>query len=734
MTRMILPLVAGTALGAAVTYALVGHYTPELPSAAGADGAGPRVAATQGDASRDDAPPPVSQRGALYRLAAESDERALRGLLDDAAELPPSPTRSFTVEALLLRYAELDPAEAIERARELRVDPTALAALFGVWARADADAALRALRSVDDRRAVREAALALVDALGGGEAAASRVADAVSDADAAEVLADVVARDAADAPADALQRALALNDPLAVELALRRIGEAWGRERPQTALARSASLDDPRQRAAFEAGVLSEWVRTDLGAAFEHLLSSEPSVRAPTTYGSSPSAGASALLDIARRDPIRVLDAASRLPQPLGTIMPTIALESLADTDPLRAIRYAEATRGPARQTYLQAAAAAWGRRDPDAALAWARRAQPQDRNLLAVVRGIAQSDPDRALDVAMNDPNRMVQLAGVQSAVGAMAASGGDVAHIADRLAAEAGDPAEGMLNAVTSIWATVDPQAAVDWMLANGDRAGTARLGSAAQRLAAQDPALAASYVQRVPAEVRPELISAIAAGYAQSDPEQALLWLEQIRGQPGYESAATAVVRSVAVYDAPAAARLLENAGGAGPESAMAATMIANQWASQDPAAAADWAQRLEHRDLRSSALGGVARQWAANDRDTARAWALGLPRGNERDAALGAVLQAADMSGRADLDRSLLAAFSSDRAAQQALLPVVLQRVQRDPEGGRALMDEYLTDPAMRRQAEQLAERGGMIRGAQGASIGVAPFPGAFHIVD
>jgi hypothetical protein len=677
MRRTILTLLSGGAFGAVATYTLMGSRAPELPSldqlTANAVAPTPFEASTARPSAAgvgNDAPPPAAQRGTLYLLAAASDERALRALIDDAASLAPSPMRRVTLEALLTRYAEIDPQAAIRTAERLGVGDSTAASLFEIWVAA--------------------------------------------------------------APAEALQRTLELDDAAEAQSALRRVGQAWARVDPRAALRQSDSIRDPQRKAAFDDGALREWARSEPGAVFEYLLEGTRSDSLANAFGPSfgpAQAGASVLMEIARADPVRVLDATDRLPPSLRQFAPQIALQALAQQNPERAVAYAEAQTGPLRQQYLQSVAAAYGRRDPDAALAWARAAAPRDRNVLAaVIGGIAQDDPERAIDIALSEPDRMVRIQAAQmAAMNVRMMDGETVARLADKLVGDGARAASPeVLDTLTSVWASNDPQAAVEWLLANGDRIDSNSFRQAAYQLAMREPELAASYVQRVPAAARAAWISMVAQGYAQTAPDQATLWLEQIRGEPGYDEAAAAVVQGVAQRDPADAARLYDSLGATGSQVEMVGSMIASQWAAQDPAAAAEWAQRLESDQVRTTALRGIANQWALQDGYAARNWVLGLPRGRERDVALGALLGALTVNRDEPLDPALVSAFSSDQAAQQALVPIVVQRGQRDAVEGRALMDAYITDPQLRRQVEQMltSNRG------RGAMLGVSQAIGGF----
>jgi hypothetical protein len=195
-------------------------------------------------------------------------------------------------------------------------------------------------------------------------------------------------------------------------------------------------------------------------------------------------------------------------------------------------------------------------------------------------------------------------------------------------------------------------------------------------------------------------------VAVGYARADPQLALTWIARFRGDPAYEPGAVAAAQGLALIDPPAAARLLDVLGADAEVVGSAATMIAMQWAQQDPTAAAQWAGAVGAPELRDAALGAVAQQWAAIDVEAARGWVLGLPNGASRDRALGSMIAA--VANTETPDSRLLSAFSDDLSRQQALLMALYPMIQRDPADAQVFVDQYFTDPTLRQQAESILE--------------------------
>ena len=180
MQRVLLALVVGAVVGGAAVYVAIGTHTvpaPETGAAAAArlPAAEPRARQVSPAASA------TAERAALYGAAAGADGTELARLIAAAAALPPSPSRSDELRVLLARYAELDPARAVESARELGSSVDTLAALYAQWAAADRAGALAALANVESPAAANALGLAMLPALGGDEYALQQVLAALPD-------------------------------------------------------------------------------------------------------------------------------------------------------------------------------------------------------------------------------------------------------------------------------------------------------------------------------------------------------------------------------------------------------------------------------------------------------------------------------------------------------------------------------------------------------------------------
>jgi hypothetical protein len=83
-------------------------------------------------------------------------------------------------------------------------------------------------------------------------------------------------------------------------------------------------------------------------------------------------------------------------------------------------------------------------------------------------------------------------------------------------------------------------------------------------------------------------------------------------------------------------------------------------------------------------------------------------MSLPQGAVRDQGLSNVLYG--MASTARPDGSLLGAFSSDAAREEAIRTVVLHLAGRDRNDARAWIDAYITDPQERERARRALETG------------------------
>src|SRR6185503_3297404 len=128
------------------------------------------------------------------------------------------------------------------------------------------------------------------------------------------------------------------------------------------------------------------------------------------------------------------------------------------------------------------------------------------------------------------------------------------------------------------------------------------------AAETLARQNPDAAMRATQSLPVGDRDGWVSAVASGYAQTDPVGAKEWIERFRGEAVYDAGLSAVVQASAMRDPAGAAAMLPSFADMATRD-RAATAVAQRWTERDPRAAADWATKLPAGSLRDAALTGT-----------------------------------------------------------------------------------------------------------------------------
>lgn len=637
-----------------------------------------------------------------YREAAgESDPDVLQALIERAVREPATALQRLRIETWLARLGELDPARAAAVALRLGLERRIVVNAFQSWAEFDGTGALGALAGLEDPTLRRGIAVGLLPVLGEDARSVAQVASALPPLDRVSFRMEAVESIAAHEPLSALRVALEVLDGESLRRAVQRIAMAAARVDPRIAMAQSALLPDNLQ-AQYRNGLTSEWARLDIEGFVAH-------IEAVRTLGRDLSGGLGVLLVT---DPDRALALAERYPGELSSDIMVSAMAVRVANDPMAMVsRVADMPAGPQREQLMQSVAAGFARQNPGAALAWARQLNPPSQNAeVAVLSILASENPDRALELllpagAAGGAVNMQLLTSVASQVAFQAYPPGTdatrIGHFAERLA-ESPDPAASQaLQSLMNSWGARDTDAAMGWLLANGEGIDANIVSSVVSRFARRDVHAAAAFVDQVPESMRATWITQVAGAYASHDVEGTINWLAQYQGQEGHATATRQVISQAAQSDPRMAAQLWAQA----PADVRQTTtgLLAMHWARQDPTAAAGWAQSLSDERLRNQAVTTVTTQWGASDPQSARRWVQALPHNALRDQAVGSLLVASGSSGQLDL--SLISMLTSDQAREQAVVRAVSALATSDPGTARALLDTYVTNPALRNALEQ-----------------------------
>jgi hypothetical protein len=521
--------------------------------------------------------------------------------------------------------------------------------------------------------------LALVTDLGPSTQTIERVMAALPQIERRRFRLDALARWADRDPERAFQEALAIGDRQLKAVAVDRVADVWAERDLSGALAEAALLPDDNVGQAFRQAVVRRLGATDPAAMVAYVNG------APKYEGALMSA---VIGQLRLMEPLEALEWAEQLNGRVGEEARRSALLSWAQEDPLGAFSYSQALPlGEERQNLMYAIANGYGRDNPDAALAWVatQKGPPQDLRA-SVIAGIARVDARRALDLAFGDEPNLPNVGGwsfrrgrfdmLNSVISnALAASAITAPELVTRILALRDDnERSNALQTVLGYWTRSDPRAALDWLVTGRDLP-PQNLSLLVGNVVRSDPVLAASYTDRVPADLRPLWIATVAKNYGRLDPQAGMDWLRGFRNDEGYADAVAALVQQTAAYDPAKAADLIDSVDGKGQNTLSAAEAVARVWGATDEQAARLWVRGLAEGPLRDSALRGLV---------------FGVYRDRMPDAAL-------------------LGQFSSQQTRQQTVLQIIYAIGREDRDEARRLADEHISLPDLRSQFQSWLER-------------------------
>lgn len=195
--------------------------------------------------------------------------------------------------------------------------------------------------------------------------------------------------------------------------------------------------------------------------------------------------------------------------------------------------------------------------------------------------------------------------------------------------------------MMAVAKQWAVTDPEGALAWMGTMKDGENGRLAMTVATSVADSDPQLAANYLDQIADERgRQWASSRVAESWYKKDAKAAVAWASNVSDPALKTRAVTSVASEWAENDPQGAIDWAQSLGD--PEATNRAVGAASrEWARKDPASAVSYASGLPAGEVRTAALSSVANGWARVDADAARAWAESLTVQEERDAAVRAL---------------------------------------------------------------------------------------------
>ena len=273
-----------------------------------------------------------------------------------------------------------------------------------------------------------------------------------------------------------------------------------------------------------------------------------------------------------------------------------LLLSAWAKTDPLTALDYAKANTGGrfASNTIL----ACWAATDPDAAIRWAQTNHEGDSAnpyLAGIIRGLAGSDPARASELLTSMPRSQER--------------GEALAALMPQLLTQGAAATHAWISKLTD------------------DSLRDAAMTSAAQALAASDPAGTVAWLAANPSQSTQRRMDDVYSVWAGKDPQSALSSISTLASEENRSNALRGIVASVAMTDPKAALSMMNRY----PNDVNDRVVQQFVWHSlgRDPATAVSQISRIADEGQRNQTYQYTVSTWLERDPAAANAWMQSHP---------------------------------------------------------------------------------------------------------
>lgn len=255
----------------------------------------------------------------------------------------------------------------------------------------------------------------------------------------------------------------------------------------------------------------------------------------------------------------------------------------------------------------------------------------------------LAGENPPSAMELAQGIPGDADRLDFLRGAITGWAATNPQAALAYAQAHFPAGQMQSESIRLAIEAWAATDPRAAFVWMEDNlsGPQKEQA-MGTFAQSWARTAPEKAAAWFTET-GSTSQTLLTGLVTGWAANDPAAAIAWSSQLANPANQTVGLTTAIGELARQDpskaAAAAAPYLMESPAANPPAGTSpepttravpdlATVLADIWGANDPAAAAEWVAQLPPGASQIEAATTLATVWAASDIHAAVQWSEGF----------------------------------------------------------------------------------------------------------
>ncbi len=593
---------------------------------------------------------------ALYALAGRSDSGGVQNLTFEANRIANSEERSGALNILFFRLAELDPqsALALTRTEYFRGDKNHERRVWISWGRRDLDGALAAANAESLSSRKSSAAQSLFVAFGYmGNEITDRIEKELGVKPDRNTRGQFIYRLADESPAKAIAFINAMETGVTQQEMVSWLAFHMARHHPESASSYSVLFDNSLYKVSYERIIASNVAAENPAQILDRMLASGRA-------GLSRSEIYSAMRGVARGD----LDVAMSY--------------------------YARMRTTEEKNFMADSIANALADKDVDAALAWARDNDSGDMPELEmqVLQHLARRDLARAIAETGNTANAQIRSNMLTTIIQAAARTNPQEA-IEYLSLIEDPNTRDAVAQTTLSSWVRADSDAAVDWLLAQDrETAGQYLNGSARSFLRTSVDAavrLLPLVDDRKQQNWRYEIARAMTTERTASE---AMSFIRQFEGEPGYGNLQTAVIAGIAENDILTARQMADQLPN-GDDKDNAYAQLVGARAASHPREAVAWLGLINDEAAKGRAAAGAASQWYRSDPAGAQQWVRNLPLGSMRDDAIaGLVNQWRDFGVEQE---ELISSMTDDGKRNQARVRQIYRVMQRDPARARQLLD-------------------------------------------
>lgn len=219
-------------------------------------------------------------------------------------------------------------------------------------------------------------------------------------------------------------------------------------------------------------------------------------------------------------------------------------LEALAAIDPQAAMTQAQQLKGDRQAQAVSAVLGVWGEKDPQSAWAWVESTHPEniyqyDQLLEVFGRNNPETAARYATSLAATRPD-LTQEVYLSALMGITHAGGYDTARQLVESANVSVEDRAALMNYVAGAWASYEPQAAMQWVMAQPSELQSSALVGLGESWSNVDPQAAANFASKLNGPQRQLLLQQSISKWLMDDPVAATNWLGAAENHQDYDQA--------------------------------------------------------------------------------------------------------------------------------------------------------------------------------------------------